>query len=357
MNISASLLEESRNETDQVADTCIEEIFSSKDKSLIIRLMNALENNKGKNFSDYPLPIQSFYSQTCSPPVWINYKLLKSGSNFFISNAKNIMSILGYYSLPYCYAAANGAQVLFLSEKIRKNTTQRLIDTASFVLEVMKANSFKENGNGISYCQNIRLRHALIRYKILKSNQWNNDWGKPINQEDMAGTNSAFSFITLRGLDKLGVFYSGEEAEAFMHLWKVIGYFMGVKENLLTDNLKEAYLLDKIIAQRNFKKSEAGVELTKSLIQSFKESTPNKLFHPFVHSFLRFLLGDEVADILEVQKKELKGVEKIFFNTLKMKNFIQNTIPFNSGNSSTHAISLQIINNSNLLTEVKINKM
>jgi len=352
MNINFNVLEESRKKTDFLADTCIEEIFSNTDKSLIVQLMNALEN-KGKNQKEYPAMIQNFYSNTCSNPLWINFKLLKQGSDFFNSNAQNIMSILGYYSLPYCYAAADGAQVLFLSEKIRKNTTQRLIDTANFLLEVMKENAFKENGNGLRCCQNIRLRHALVRYKILKSNQWNDDWGKPINQEDMAGTNGAFSFITLRGLDKLGVFYSKEEAEAFMHLWKVIGYFMGVDENLLTDNLKEAFQLDKLIAQRNFKKSEAGIELTKSLIQSFIQNTPNKIFHPLIHSFLRFLLGEKVADILEVPKKNLKGFERIFFNSLKTKNLIQQSFPFSSNNSATHAISLQIISNSNLQTEAK----
>ncbi|NJO02592.1 MAG: DUF2236 domain-containing protein [Bacteroidia bacterium] len=58
---------------------------------------------------------------------------------------------------------------------------------------------------------------------------------------------------------------------AFLHLWNVIGYLLGVREELLPDTAKEAYWLDKKIAQRHFRKSEAGVELTASLLRFFRE--------------------------------------------------------------------------------------
>jgi hypothetical protein len=168
--------------------------------------------------------------------------------------------------------------------------------------------AFDKKGSGIRSIQKVRLMHAAVRWHTLKSGQWNEVWGKPVNQEDMLGTNLAFSSIVLEGLHKLGIYYAAEEADAYLYLWNVIGYMLGLKKELLPETRKEAYWLGRLIEKRHFRKSEAGIELTKALMQTFEEITPSAAFKGLAGGYMRYLLGDKTADLLALPHKPLTSV-------------------------------------------------
>ena len=59
---------------------------------------------------------------------------------------------------------------------------------------------------------------------------------------------------------------AAEDQNAYVHLWNVASYLMGVDERLLPDTGKEAFWLTKLISERHHRPSEAGRVLTKSLL-------------------------------------------------------------------------------------------
>ncbi len=65
-------------------------------------------------------------------------------------------------------------------------------------------------------------------------------YGVPINQGDMHATYLAFSVIFLFGQRLLGVPLTKREGEAVMHLWRYIGWLMGVQERWLHTTEREA---------------------------------------------------------------------------------------------------------------------
>lgn len=233
-------------------------------------------------------------------PAWADSEKMEAGSRFFILHSDTIMSLLGLLSLPYCYAAADGAMVLYLTERLRDRPAKRLSDTADFIWDVMAPNAFSNDGKGFASCLKIRLTHALARYYVLKSNAWTEKLGVPVNQEDMAGTNLAFSLIVIRGLRKLGLALSYKEQQSFMHLWNVIGYLLGLDEELTPHEGKTATLLESAIRKRNFRSSIHGKELTKALLDHIVGDSSVRLTPQEIYQIVRFLLGDEVADILAV---------------------------------------------------------
>lgn len=235
-------------------------------------------------------------------PAWADRKMMERGSAFFIRHADSIMSLLGLLSLPYCYAAADGAMVLYLTERLRDRPAKRLWDTADFIWDVMAPDAFGAQGKGFSSCLKIRLTHALARHYILKGENWRTDWGVPVNQEDMAGTNLAFSLIVIRGLRKLGVSVAYNEQQSFMHLWNVVGYLLGLDEDLLPSEGKSATLLESMIRKRHFKASLQGRALTNALLDHISSTGAVQPSMKEVSKVMRFLLGDEVADILEIPK-------------------------------------------------------
>ncbi|MFN3316323.1 MAG: oxygenase MpaB family protein, partial [Raineya sp.] len=232
-------------------------------------------------------------------------------SVFFSKYENIILYLLGVLSLPYCYAARKGVQVLFLSKRLQNDTFARLKETALFVL---KANSYdlENESSWKNEILKIRLLHALLRIFTRRSGKWQAEWGEPINQEDMAGTNLSFSYIVLRGMRKLGFAYTQKEAEDFLHLWNVVGNLLGVQEGLLPNTMQEAFWLDKQISEKEFEPSKEGQMLCKSLIEVFSQQSPSAFIADFALAQMRFLLGDAVADILNIPQKNISRIIPIF---------------------------------------------
>jgi hypothetical protein len=248
---------------------------------------------------------KNFLITTKPKPLWYNEKQLQRGQSLFKQYALEMMTLLGAMSLPYCYAASPGNKALYLSDKMRNAPGKRLMDTASFVIAVLTPGSFSENGKGHIHINKVRLIHALSRYYIQKHPTWTMDWGVPINQEDMAGTNLAFSYVILLGMQLSGYILSEREKEDFIFLWRYIGYQMHVDEALLPTSFLEARQLANAIQQRNFRKTDEGITLTRELLNYYRQSVPPDQAD-LVPSQIRFYLGNEVAEYIGIPADPLR---------------------------------------------------
>jgi len=291
------LLSRYRQTGDPAADAVVEAIAQQGGRAELGSLMRYISDNQDLSAVNQVLVVQVFIAQNSHLPAWADRRLMDEGVAFFWDNPQSIALILGCYSLPYCYAAADGAQVLWLSQRIKDDTFKRLEETGEFLFGIMQERDW-DNGKNYVKILKIRLMHAVIRYFTLHSGQWNQTWGHPINQEDMAGTNGAFSYIVIRGLRKSGIKTNETGEEAYLYLWNVIGTILGVAEELLPQNLREAYHLDRAIAQRQFRPSEAGQGLTLALLKTLQKQLPSTSLENLPAAQMRFLLGDSVADML-----------------------------------------------------------
>ncbi|HMP99039.1 MAG TPA: oxygenase MpaB family protein, partial [Cyclobacteriaceae bacterium] len=200
-------------------------------------------------------------------------------------------------------------------------------DTANFVIGVSTPGSFEENGLAQREINKTRLIHALARYYLLKSD-WQMDWGLPINQEDMAGTNLAFSYITLMGLRKSGFTLTAKQEEDFIYLWRYIGYQLYIEEILLPDSLHSAFHLTKIIEERNFKPNEEGVLLSRSLIDYYRNAIPDKQVANLMEAQLSFYLGEKVADFLKIKSDPLAmNIIKLRMSLQAWQNYFKVQVP------------------------------
>ncbi|MFN8355371.1 MAG: oxygenase MpaB family protein [Spirosomataceae bacterium] len=299
---SENLLQAARQQMDAPADALIAQLYTTAGAQGIAELMQWVGNPKD---SKIPTWGASFFEQQQALPTWANWQQMQQGIDLFRANRPEIALLLGCLSLPYCYAAADGAQVLYLSQRLHQDAFKRLQETGAFVFNVTNPLAWK-SGEAIRNILKVRLMHAAIRHYCLQSGRWNNTWGQPINQEDMAGTNLAFSYLIIKGLRKINQAPDDHQAEAYLHLWNVIGCLMGVQESLRPLNLREAFILDKAIAQRQFKPSEAGKTLTKSLLAAFESLIQPAFLSQVPAAQMRWLLGDQVADLLDIPSVEIE---------------------------------------------------
>ena len=90
----------------------------------------------------------------------------------------------------------------------------------------------------------MRLVHALVRRRLIADGQWDTEvHGVPINQQDSLGTLTVFSTVLLDVLERAGKSIKRADQEAFWHLWRVVGHFLGIAHEHLPANLAGARAL------------------------------------------------------------------------------------------------------------------
>ncbi|UFH53880.1 oxygenase MpaB family protein [Spirosoma sp. KNUC1025] len=291
-----------RQQGDVPADAVIAAVVEAEGAAGLRSLMKWLANPDDTSTNGQLPAVQHFFVQYAHLPAWAEPARMNRGMAFFKKHAQQISLTLGFYSLPYSYLGANGAQVLWLTERIKNDTSRRLQETGEWVFAV---NNPKEwlSGSAITKTLKIRLIHAGARWFTLHSGRWNMEWGQPVNQEDMAGTNLTFSYIVLLGLRKAGVKASEEEEEDYLHHLNVVDSINGVVEELIPQNLREAFMLGQAISRRQFAPSEAGVGLTRSLLDAIARQlgTANpETTRNLAAGEMRFFLGDQYANWLGI---------------------------------------------------------
>jgi ER-bound oxygenase mpaB/B'/Rubber oxygenase, catalytic domain len=312
---SNELMDELRQTGDPLADAVISELHQTDGITGVRSMFSWL--NSSESVSSYKI-VNEFFQQNNALPVFADKKLMQKGMRFFIKNQNQIGLILACYSLPYCYAGADGAKVLAMSQRIQTDTLKRLEETGEFIQIITQEKNWN-NGDAIRKILKVRLMHAAIRFFTEYHGTWNLAWGKPVNQEDMAGTNGAFSYIVIRGMRISGNEPSESDSEAYLHFWNVVSVIMGIDKQLIPNNLREAFVLDKVIAKRQFRPSDEGKLLTKALLNTMEKFIENPLLKSFPAAQMRFLMGDEVSDIL--------GIPTVSFEK-KLVGFIPSSIMF-----------------------------
>lgn len=110
-----------------------------------------------------------------------------------------------------------------------------------------------------------------------RPNAWDEDaFGKPINQEDLAFVLLTFGYLIPKGMETWGRPVSKEQKEAFLHLWRVVGHVMGVRDDLMTDQWDEAAALFEQILAMNAEESMPGRILTSALMDFLRSYLPNR---------------------------------------------------------------------------------
>ncbi|MAN87349.1 MAG: Latex clearing protein precursor [Algoriphagus sp.] len=295
-----------RGQGDLLADEAVKSLVA---KPEWIEIINSWEEIPEEIPEIFDSSVQKYFNFFNSSTDHYDLEVLKKGQLFFEKKGDSYLGMLGFYSLPYCYAFADGAEVLVRSNRIVNQIGERLGETAVFLMDIFAPGAFYEDKKAILTCAKVRLTHAFSRYFVeAYAKDWDPKFGKPVNQEDMLGTNLAFSYIVLRGLIKMGRRIDREESEAILAYWKWIGYLIGLETKNWPNTAREAIEVDRLIRKRQLRASTAGQQLIQALITYYKKSIPEPLLTERVEDILYFFLGKEASDALGiVPKNQLEG--------------------------------------------------
>lgn len=299
-------LDQRRGEGDPPADAVLDAIFAAGDGVVysINLLMRSLVDNDDLPAAGLPPALRDYFVRGAALPDWADREAIALASQVFHTYAPQIILLLHTAALPTCYACRRGVQVLARSGRMYSDVQRRVIETAQFVIDVMAPGGLDRDPNafgaGIRSAQKVRLMHAAIRRHLRRDPTWDPAWGTPINQEDLAGTLLSFSWIILRGLERLGVELSPDERAAYLHTWCVVGHLLGLDPTLLTHDLRGAERLTGEILRRNQGVCPEGQLMTRALIDAMERTIPGTSLDGLPTLLIHDSVGAETAALLGV---------------------------------------------------------
>ncbi|MGH3669709.1 MAG: oxygenase MpaB family protein [Pseudonocardiaceae bacterium] len=289
-----------RGAGDPLADTGITETYSLGKAEQVRQALVGFGSNSDAVPAGLPPALRQYFDRSSVLPEWADPARMERGHLLLGRYQPQMVTTLLCASLPLCYGCAKGAQVLYRSQRLTSGVYRRLMETSQFLVDVLDSGGLDPGGRGVRSAQKIRLLHATMRYHVARQDDWESQWGLPVNQEDLAGTLLSFSVVIPRGLECLGVSLPIDDRDAFFHIWRVIGHILGVDERINPAEFDDGVALFDTILQRQQAPSEAGTALTKGVLDFIREVLPGPAFAGVGPTLIRHLAGDAAADLVDV---------------------------------------------------------
>src|SRR5690606_6257009 len=240
-----------------------------------------------------------------TPPPIEDPAAIAAGQRLFTLFGPEILLILGCYSLPAAYAAADGVQVIHRSRRLQDDARRRVIETAQMVINAMSPGALEPGAVGHRSAVKVRLMHGLVRRHVRDlrdPSPWSDGLGVPINQEDLAGTLLSFSLAVVRGLRRIGCPMSDDDVAGYLTAWRHVGKILGVEPGLAPTTEDEALALARRIGARQFRASPEGQALASELVTVIDGLFPipgygTSLMHFFLEDSI---FGVDLANILDL---------------------------------------------------------
>lgn len=248
-----------------------------------------------------PAEVKNFFEVVEAAPYWLDHDRLERGARAITRTGLLGLFPLGDMSLMGGYLASRATKSLVATGQIEHMAGRRLIETAAWWIDVTTPGKLRRGESGYTSALRVRLVHAYVRAAMNQRPDWDYQaWDRPVNQVQTTGTLLLFSQVFILGTQLLGIRYTDRERADILHLWRYVGWLMGVDEELLPANEDDAWRLLWLLATTEFIPDEDSRRLAKAL-QATHEASPAGRLLGRVHSAIsRLVLGKTNADFLDL---------------------------------------------------------
>jgi ER-bound oxygenase mpaB/B'/Rubber oxygenase, catalytic domain len=292
---------------DALADAAVEALGSlspTARESLLGRVL-ALQTPKR-----LPEDVRHFRDALLDVPFWADEGRAARGGAVLLRTGIFGGLVLAFRSLLLGYCSPAGNKPLVFSGRLRASAARRLSETGRFVQSVYLAGGVAPGAPGFIATARVRLMHAQVRRLLRASPRWDTEaWGLPINQLDMAGTVLLFSLVVVDGLRRFGFKFSAEEVSDVLHLWRTVGWLLGVRVDLLSSSESDARAMWDLIRLTQRPPDADSVQLAHALVDSPLTEARTKAERSRAEGVValgyglsRFLLDDGYAEALGLPK-------------------------------------------------------
>ncbi|CAF1127669.1 unnamed protein product [Didymodactylos carnosus] len=241
-------------------------------------------------------------------PEWLNKRQIQQGQKVFLKHTSPALLSIFHYTLILGYGFPQLNDVLTKTQYLLSTplslTHRRLIETLQMIMSVVcgDIDDFDQTWADVI---RVRLLHGMVRYKINKNRKTSSSGDVPINQEDLLVTLLGFTYSMLNCIEKrMNIHLSMEEKESYLHLWRYIGWLIGIEEKYLY--YVSSYNLATIISESIFYHHYFPTELSKHMVHHSLMAVYLHGLIPVSYQFhiglCQTLLGKELSQALNIHQ-------------------------------------------------------
>ena len=308
---------------DPLGSDTVSALFAERGLAAANKAMADLVLNDQPAPEAMPACIRHYLFLSGRPPEWADPARIRARQEVFAERGPLILLSLVTASLAECYALADGVQVLHLTHRMdERHVYRRVYETAQFIIDCCSPGGLDPGGRGLRAIQKVRLMHAGVRHllllptprgidlastsfiDVLLSATWDTGrLGLPINWQDQAFTLQSFGHVILRCLERMGSPCTAEEREAWIHLWAVVGFHLGLPEDLIPRTPHTAAETYRVIRRAQQGETTAGCMLTRALGAFVAQKLDSPwLGRTITKTLLRWLCDDETCSLVGVRR-------------------------------------------------------
>ena len=266
---------------------------------------------------DAPAALREFFALVDRVPEWVDFELVERGGRVMRRMGRNAGDVLLQLSLIGGYRFGGPPDLLVETGGLTGATAmRRLGETQKWAVAVSRPGGMRRFGEGFRLTVHVRAMHALINDRFERNGRWDTArWGLPINQADQAATLGLFNSTLLLGMRGLGWLVTPAESRAVMHLWKYVGWLMGVDEDWLFDTEREQNAFNYHVLRVQDGVTAAGAALSGALVDGqlrvHRSAVAGRFARERLLSMLRYFLGAPSMRDLELPVRPVWAVPPI----------------------------------------------
>jgi hypothetical protein len=305
-------------EGDEPMDRLVDWMFAGNPREARVLMERAI--NEGiASVPEAPAALRDFFAIIEREPEWLDRKLLEEGVSFIHRTGLAGPYVLRDFALMGGYLLSGFNKALILTGALNKSAAQRIAETGKWWIDCTEHGGMERFGDGFKSTFHVRMVHAMVRRHLPKNPEWDNAKdGLPVNQIDMVATYLAFGPVMLVGMRALGIPVLPHDSKAVMHLWKYVGWLMGVQEKWLVDDeragLVRLYQTYMTQSRPDWTSKELGVALSK---EPFGRTLPEWEKWPLLHELRLKSIYQQHLSVTSLffgkgQRRQLGLPEKVY---------------------------------------------
>lgn len=291
---------------DPDADSLVASLFDKGSVPKVNELLRTWTKNGQALPTGLPSELRDFMENARKLPSWTDQGKLTSAIDFNKKRGLYLGVLYGFASGMMSTVIPKEARAVYHSQG-GADMKDRISKTAKLGYDIGTANAFEPDGEMIVTCVKTRLVHAAVRHLLPQSEHWKAaaDEDIPISQNDMMVTWHSLPTTVMKNLTAWKVPIPAAESAGFLHTWQLSAHMLGIRDEYIpvsweAANAQAEQVLDPVLAP-----TPEGLKLADILLGLGAEVDAGILSKPILGAFTRFLLGDKIADWLQIPKELL----------------------------------------------------
>jgi hypothetical protein len=265
---------------------------------------------------DAPKELRALFDQVEADPYWLDRAKIDRGARVVGRTSVWGGIAMGMFALMGGYLASRADKTLVGTGDLNAMAPRRLAETTQWWLDVTTPAGLQHNQVGYKSVLRVRLMHALVRAGMNRRPDWDYAaWDQPVNQVLTVGTLGLFSMANLVGAQALGLRFSAKEKDAVFHLWRYVGFLLGIDAEILPTCETDTWRAFWILADTEFIPDEDSRSLAQALVTAAgglfigDDTAPKRLVRKAVTSYMvaysRIILGPTNSNFLGLPDNKL----------------------------------------------------